>query len=263
MCFDELKKGFSHLSPTTSFLIGFIGAILVLCTLGFFVFLGFFIKGKIAWPTAEMIKEKAGLNNSATNPPSQPESLTEPAGTVIPVSGRDHVRGSAEAKLTLIEYSDFECPFCKKFHNTMKQLLADYEGKIRWIYRHYPLSFHANAQKEAEAAECAYNLGGHEKFWQYADRIYERTTSNGTSFALADLSKLAAEIGLNKKVFEKCLNEGQFKDFVSQSLKEGAAAGIQGTPGTVLINAKGEKSLIKGAYPIDLMKQIIDQALSQ
>ncbi len=268
MCKEEIKKMFSHLSPTTSFLVGFIGAVLILCTVGFFVFLGLLINGNFSY---KQVSDKTTSNFVAQQPttvqPTQAQPSnndpTEPAGPVKAVTGRDHIRGDANAKVTLIEYSDFECPFCKRFHGTMKQLLDVYAGKIKWVYRQYPLSFHANAQKEAEASECAYDLGGHAKFWEFADKIYERTTSNGTGFALADLPKLAVEIGLNQAKFEDCLNSGKNKNYITQSLADGDAAGNGplGTPSTIIITAKGDKRIIKGALPVELMKPVIDQAL--
>ncbi len=259
MCLDELKKSFNSLSPSTAVLVGFIGAVLVLGTIGFFILLGFLIKGDVSFSSNKIDNSAAADNNNPVV--NQPESLTEPAGTVTPVGNRDHVRGQAGAPLTMIEYSDYECPFCKKFHITMKQLMDAYPGKIKWVYRHFPLSFHANAQKESEAAECAYELGGHEKFWQFSDKIYERTTSNGTGFAVADLPKLAGELGLNKTEFSKCLDNGKYTDYVKTALNEGGAAGVEGTPGTILIDAKGNKQLIKGAYSLEVMKQIIDGVL--
>lgn len=262
MCYEDFKKAFNFLPPVASFWLGFVGAILVVSTLGFLVLLGVIVKGDLVLGGMNS-GQKAAAEAPAAGQPVQPndKELTEPAGTVIPVSNRDHVRGASGAKVTLIEYSDFECPFCKRFHATMKQVMEAYPGKIKWAYRHLPLNFHANAQKESEATECAYELGGHDKFWQYADKIYERTTSNGTGFALADLPKLAKELGLDQKKFEDCLNSGKYADYVSQASSGASAAGIQGTPGTVIITAKGEKKLIKGALTLEMMKQIIDEAL--
>lgn len=269
MCIDEIKKTFNGMSPTTSFLVGFIGAVMVLCTVGFFVFVGLMINGNLSYKqVASIASEKAEVANVAPTP-SQPvaaaqpsnQDLTEAAGTVKAVSAADHVRGDAGAKVTMIEYSDFECPFCKRFHASMQQLMDAYPGKIKWVYRSYPLSFHANAEKEAEAAECASELGGNKAFWSFADKVYERTTSNGTGFALTDLPKLAVEIGLNKTAFQTCLDSGKYKNAVAQSLSEGTAAGVQGTPGTIIISAKGEKKLIKGALPLEMLKPIVDAAL--
>ncbi len=103
------------------------------------------------------------------------------AGKVRPVSKtNDHIRGNPNAPVSLIEYSDFECPFCKRFHDTAKQIVQQYGGKVNWVYRHFPLDFHnPAAQREAEAAECAAELGGNEAFWRFTDLIYTRTLSNG------------------------------------------------------------------------------------
>ena len=90
---------------------------------------------------------------------------------IIPVSKEDHMRGSMNAPVTIIEYSDFSCPFCKRFHPSLQQALREYDGKVRWIYRHFPLSaIHPNALKQANASECANEQG---KFWEYADMLFE------------------------------------------------------------------------------------------
>lgn len=261
---EDLKKSFNTLPPATTFWLGFAGAILAVCTLSFFILIGLIIKGNINLSVSDQpaLAQEPTDKALVNEPLADNNQLTEPvSGPIVAVTSRDHVRGNASAQVTLIEYSDFECPFCKHFQETMKQVMDVYAGKIKWIYRHYPLAFHANAQKEAEATECAYELGGHEKFWQYADKIYERTTSNGTGFALADLPKLAKELGLDQEKFAACLNSGKYKDYASQSLAGGQGAGITGTPGVILITAKGEKQLIKGALPLETMKQIIDGVL--
>lgn len=257
MSYEEIKKASETLNSKTSFWLGFVVSILVLGTIGFVIMLVLFLKGNVSLPSStDSATDKTAVDNKAAG-----DEYTEPAGTVAKVTDRDHSRGPADAQITLIEYSDFECPFCKKFHATMKEVFDAYPGKIKWVYRHYPLSFHANAGKEAEAAECAYELGGHEKFWQYSDKIYERTTSNGTGFALADLPKLAAELGLNKSAFETCLNSGKYASYVAKSLQEGQTAGVQGTPGTIIISSKGESRLVKGALPLNMMKDLVDKAL--
>lgn len=189
---------------------------------------------------------------------------TPTVGDVPKVTERDHVRGSNKPRLVLIEYSDYECPFCKSFHPTMQQVLKDYGNQVQWVLRHFPLGFHANAQKEAEAAECAYDQGGHDAFWKYTDAVYERTTSNGTGFALDKLAPLAAEIGLNQTKFQECLDSGKFTKFVKDEAAAGQAVGVEGTPMTFILDTKtGKKDVIPGALPIEQVKQQLDEILKR
>ena len=185
-----------------------------------------------------------------------------PTGKVPEVTSADHIRGNKDAKVTFIEYSDFECPFCKRFEPTMQQILEEYGDEVRIVYRHYPLSFHANAQKEDEAAECASELGGNDAFWKYHDAILERTTSGGTGFALDALVPLAKELGLDESKFQDCLDSGKYAQHVKDDMSGGAAAGITGTPGSILIDATGNSQLLSGAIPYATIKSAIDAALA-
>jgi len=181
-----------------------------------------------------------------------------------PAAGRDHFYGAPDAPLTLIEYSDFECPFCKRFHPTAKQLVDQSNGQVNWVYRHYPLPFHnPGAQKQAEASECAYEQGGDEAFWKYTDALYARTKSGGKGFALDKLTPLAEELGLDGKAFESCLSSDKYAGRVKEDLEEGASVGITGTPGNILLNnASGEVSLISGAKPLPALEQEVEKLLN-
>lgn len=195
---------------------------------------------------------------------AQARQAADQAKKVRPVSAeRDHIRGNPQAKLSLIEYSDFECPYCKRFHATPKQLLQAYDGRVNWVYRHFPLSFHnPGAQKEAEASECAAELGGNDAFWKYADAIYARTTSNGKGFPLGNLVPLAEEIGLDGAAFKDCLDSGRQAARVREDFEEGSRVGISGTPGTILRdNETGEVRVLKGAMPFAQVKAAVDQLL--
>lgn len=195
-------------------------------------------------------------SGAGTQPAAQP-----PAGKIKPVTSADHIRGNANAKITLVEYSDFECPFCKNFDPTVSELMKTYGGKIRLVFRHYPLPFHQNAQKEAEASECIAEFGGNDAFWKYTDAIFERTTSNGTGFALDKLGPLAAELGVNQQQFQSCLDSGKYEKLVKDSITEGQTAGVQGTPSTFIIDPKGNSQIVVGAQPIASFKTVIDKSL--
>ena len=144
-----------------------------------------------------------------------------------------------------------------------KKLVEAYGGKVNWVYRHFPLSFHnPGAQKEAEASECAAELGGNDAFWKYADLIYQRTRSNGKGFPLTGLVPLAKEIGLDGKKFKACLDSGKMAARVSEDSTEGIQIGITGTPGNVLLNNEtGAVALKPGALPLEAMKGDIDHLL--
>jgi protein-disulfide isomerase len=168
-----------------------------------------------------------------------------------PSPDRDHIRGNPKAIISLIEYSDFECPYCKRFHDTAKKLLAAHGDELNWVWRYYPLSFHnPGTQSESEAAECAAELGGNDAFWRYTDAIIARTTSGGKGFPIDQLTPLAKELGLDGQAFQQCLDSGRTAGRVAEDLKEGASIGITGTPGNILLNNEtGEVRVLSGALP--------------
>lgn len=214
--------------------------------------------------------EKNGSSNTKAAATAQPQAAA-PQNPAIPqaqnakakpVTDKDHIFGNKDAKISLIEYTDLECPFCKRFHPTVKEILQTYGDKVRFVYRHFPLSFHANAQKEAEASECIAELGGNDKFFTFVDKIFEKTTSNGTGFALESLGPLAAEIGINQSQFQSCLDSGKYTKLVQDSITEGTKAGVNGTPSTFIVDQSGKSQIVVGAQPIDAFKTIIDQDLA-
>jgi protein-disulfide isomerase len=178
-----------------------------------------------------------------------------------PAAARDHIRGPLDAEISLIEYSDFECPYCKSFHQSAAELLAQYPGRVNWVYRHFPLAFHnPGAQTQAEAAECARHVGGAPAFWRYADALFARTTSGGKGFPVEKLAPLAQELGLERGAFEDCVASGRYGARVKADVDEGQKIGITGTPSTVILNNRtGEARLVVGALPVSELKARIGQ----
>jgi protein-disulfide isomerase len=192
----------------------------------------------------------------------------KPATKVDPVSNKDHILGNPEASVVIVEYSDTECPYCKNFHATMQQVVADYgkDGQVAWVYRHFPLdSIHPKARKEAEATECAAELGGKEAFWSYINKVFEVTvTPSNNKLDPAELPKIAVEIGLDEADFKECLDSGKYADEVDADYQSGIHAGVEGTPYSLVL-LKGSDTIvpINGAQPYSVVKQVIDTLLGQ
>jgi protein-disulfide isomerase len=194
--------------------------------------------------------------SSQPTAPTAPQAPVANFDSIKPIDANDHIRGTAGATITILEYSDLECPFCARVHPTTNQLLADYNGKVNLVFRHFPLSFHQNAQKAAEATECAAELGGNDKFWAMTDMIFEKGADN------TQLASYAKAIGLNESAFTKCLDSGKQASNVSAQQQSGASAGVQGTPHNFIINNKTKKvSVVSGAQPIANFKTAIDALL--
>lgn len=194
------------------------------------------------------------------------ENAAKLAENVPPVDPEsDHLYGDPEATVSLIEYSDFECPFCKNFHSTARKLVDESGGKVNWVYRHFPLAMHnPGAQKQAEASECAAALGGNEAFWRYADTIFERTRSNGNGFPLDGLVPLAEEIGLDGDAFRRCLEEERSAERVREDYEAGMRIGIRGTPGNILLhNESGKVIPMSGAVPLERLRGGVDRLLEE
>lgn len=187
----------------------------------------------------------------------------EVTGIVEPVNARDHVRGPRAAPVKLIEFADTECPLCKRFHPTLKRIVEDYRGQVAWVFRHFPIAeIHPKAPKEAEATECAAELGGEAKFWTYVDRLYEITPGNNR-LDPAELPRIAQHVGLERAPFEQCLRSGRHAARVAADVVDAQAAGAPGTPYTVIVAPNGKTYEAVGNQPYETLRLVIDIALKQ
>ncbi|MDP2695835.1 MAG: thioredoxin domain-containing protein [bacterium] len=203
-----------------------------------------------------------GPSDRANN--DQPANTANVLDNLAPVDANDHIWGSRDAAVKVVEFSDTECPFCKRFHYTMKNIMAEYaeSGQVAWVYRHFPIdSLHPKARKESQALECAADLGGNEKFWLYLDRLFEVTPSNN-GLDLNELPNIASYVGLDRSKFEACLGSSKFLDVIQADYDEAVKSGARGTPFSVVVAADGQKFSLDGAQPYSAVKQIIDAALS-
>lgn len=215
------------------------------------IFVGFLMIKSGASPTD---KKLSGDSGSTLNSLEKKDSQR-------PVNEDDHIRGNIDAPIKIVEYSDTECPFCKNFHFTMRQIINEYNGQVAWVYRHFPIdSLHPKARKEAEATECADELGGNEMFWVYLDRLFEVTPSNN-QLDPAKLGEIAESVGLDADDFESCLDSGKYANKISRDIEDGITAGVTGTPHSVLITSDGKKTEIRGAQPYEAVKAMIKGVL--
>jgi protein-disulfide isomerase len=168
----------------------------------------------------------------------------------IQVAAEGPTRGPKDAPITIVEFSDFECPYCGAAHDTVEQVMSSYAGKVRLVYRQFPLSFHPHAAKAAEASLCAADQG---KFWEYHDVLFK----NQKKLDPTDLKAYAGEVGLDGQKFGQCLESGDKKKTVDADQQAGLAAGVGGTP-AFFING----IFLNGAVPVDEFKKIIDVELA-
>ncbi len=249
------KKGlFEVLEAKQAFWLGFITAVLAIGTLGFVILGSCVLKGEcavegVALADAEDTVEADEADDVA------PVADAQPTGAVPVVSEDDHIRGDINAPITIIEYSDFECPYCTNFHqNTMLKVMEEYDGQVRWVYRHFPLSFHPEAGPAAMASECA---ADQDMFWEYADELVENSDNLGDDV----YTEIATTVGLDVATWQDCYDNETYADKVGEQATAGAKAGVSGTPGSFIIDQEGNAVPIKGALPFESVAAAIDEML--
>ena len=197
-------------------------------------------------PEALEQKGKAQIGLEEEKKPEQKEKFQ--------LGEKDHLRGNPEAPVTIVEFSDFQCPFCERFHKTVQQVLADYPDQVRWVYKHFPLdSIHSQARSAAEASECAWEQKGNKGFWQFADLLFENQQKLGKGL----YQELAKELGLDEEQFNTCLSSRKYKDKVEVDYQQGIKAGVRGTPGSFV-----NEQEIPGAVPYETLKSAVERVLS-
>lgn len=182
---------------------------------------------------------------------------------MVAISASDHIRGNLSAPVKIVEYSDPECPFCKRFHLTMQQVMDAYgkSGNVAWVYRNFPLDqLHPKARNESAAVECAGELGGNDKYWGYLDRLFEVTPSNN-NLDPAELPKIAAYVGLDIQKFNTCLSSGKYAKHIEDEVQNAQATGGNGTPWSIVVAKNRKKYPLSGAQPFASVKQLIELAL--
>jgi len=239
-------------NPKTMFALGLITGVAVMSTIALVFVLNTLLSGKGFGALAATggTQQAAQVAQQPTDQPTADAQQPTPSTPPRAVDSSDHIWGNKDAKVTLIEYSDFECPYCARHFDTVEQIKKAYPKDVRIVFRHFPLSFHPEAQKAAEASECA---GVQGKFWEMHDKIFQ--ANKDKKMSVATWKQTAKDLGLDTAKFDKCLDSGEMAKRIATDQSEGSSAGVGGTPATFV---NGE--LVEGALPFDSFKTKIEAA---
>lgn len=185
----------------------------------------------------------AQINRYVANQKKKAERARFKEFEAAPETAEGHLYGSESAKIALIEFSDYDCPFCTRFHPTPKKIVDASEGNVKWIYKHFPLdSIHPQARAQAIAAECVSELKGNRAFWAFSDRLMN--TKNGVQY----LTQFASEVGIDAQSLSDCINKGEKEKVVLADMEMAMKLGVTGTPATVIMNTEtGKAVMLSGA----------------
>lgn len=209
----------------------------------------------------------AGLYfGGSTTPAAAPSAQVvadQPAdntGKVDPVTASDHLRGNPNAPIKVVEYSDFDCPFCSRFHDAMKAVVEKYED-VAWVYRQFPLEqLHPNAPMVALTSECVAEQGGNDAFWKFADSYLAARGSGDKSEHGVLINKIAGEIGVSAQRLSECVQSGKYVEAVQTDMDDATETGGRGTPWSIIIAPSGKTYAINGALPQQSIEQLIEVA---
>lgn len=206
----------------------------------------------------------AGTGTYSFNQGVQQGAEQQVAAKPVPkVTAEDHIIGNPNAEIIIVEYTDLECPFCKRFHETMKQVMDKYgsSGKVAWVLRNFPLQqLHPNAPRLALAAECVADIGGNTAYWKFLDEVFTVAPLN-TQFDLTKLDATVSKVGVNASAFESCFTSEKFKSKIEKELNDAVASGGQGTPFNIVVMKDGKNVEIPGAQTFEYVDALIQSSL--
>jgi protein-disulfide isomerase len=245
-------------STFNKLIMGIVTASIVSAFLG-----GYLLGAETAEPSKIVIRDSVG---STSRPALSQEQLGPQIIQNISLDD-DPMSGNPNAEITIIEFSDFQCPFCAKFHaQTLPLIKENYikSGKVNFVYRDFPITgIHPNAMPAALASECADDQG---KFWEYRDMIFENQNiwkNLNTPDAINTFQEYATKLGLDSTEFDLCLGSAKYSQEVNNDLQEGQRYGVTGTPGFFVGNEKIGFTKIIGAQPFPVFQKILDEQLSR
>lgn len=212
----------------------------------------------------------SGEGNGAGGPQvvntAEPEVLADTTDKIDPVTDADHIKGNINAPVKIVEFSDFECPFCKRHHETLQGVVDKLgEDKVAWVFRQFPLEqLHpVKAMAAAMASECVAELGGNDAFWMFTDRYFEDTLTNNRTDIDTLIPKLVAETGVSKQAFTTCFEGEKYKTAIEADIMDAVETGGRGTPWSIIIGPTGKTYPVNGALPANAIEQMIQTAIDE
>lgn len=196
---------------------------------------------------------------------TEPEAV-DTTNKIDPVTEADHIKGNPNAPVKIVEFSDFECPFCKQHHATLQSVVEKVgEDKVAWVYRQFPLEqLHpVKAMAAAMASECVAELGGNDVFWLFTDRYFEETLTNNRTDIDTLIPKLVAETKVDKKAFTACYEGEKHKATIEADIADAVETGGRGTPWSIIIGPSGKTYPVNGALPASAIEQMIQKAIDE
>jgi protein-disulfide isomerase len=179
---------------------------------------------------------------------------------IKPVTAEDYRKGPADAAVTIVEYSDFDCPFCSRFHDSMNDIMAD-SSDVAWVYRHFPLEqLHPQAEDVAIAAECVGELAGSDAFWSFTDDYFAARGAGDSTAHDVLIPQLADSAGVSNAALSECVTSGRTQPLVQEDIDNAIATGGRGTPWSILVGPTGKTYPLNGALPTATIEQLIQIA---
>ncbi len=206
---------------------------------------------------AVMITNRGNVNDPVNSHSNNQQSEADPT-SINPIDESDWVLGDINAPVKIVEYSDTECPFCGRLHETLKELLPEYEGQVAWVYRHFPVK--QISPITANAQECVGELGGNDAFWSFSDKVYKEAGNNGGT-NLEMLPQYATELGINEEEFVQCMEDFRHREKIEKDFNNAVATGGRGTPHSIILGPNGETIPISGALPKENWQSQINELL--
>ncbi len=193
---------------------------------------------------------------------SSADDKSDKSGDAVIIEATDHFLGDRSAPVKIVEYAEVECPYCKKLQPILLRILSEYNGKVSFVYRHFPLTIHPKSFTEATALECVAEDGGDEKFFRYLDKLYAASPSNN-NIDLAILPRIAEEMGIQEETFSKCLASDRYRARILRDVETGIGLNVDSVPHLIVVAPDGKEFVFSKSPSYAALRAVIETAFGE